>query len=202
MYKIILNLLIIFIIYNINYINANDSININNLKKIPILNEGRIKPLDTFAKKNFLKINKNYEYKNLDSIYWLSELIFIPNKAYEKEIFKINKNLIKILNLKKKNYFSFNELFEALNQKTKQINKLYKLNYYNLSKSQKKLLNLHKKILNYLNISQSLSMINYKFDLNKELIEKLNLKKKSKFCYLDILKKKEILLNNIKIISK
>ncbi|QQG46981.1 MAG: cytochrome c biogenesis protein CcsA [Candidatus Azosocius agrarius] len=200
MYKIILKIIIINIILSISYVNA--TINTNNLKKIPIFHEGRIKPLDTFSKISLINIHKNYTYKHLNSTTWFSKIIFNPYEAYKDDIFFINNDLIKLLKLSKKNFYSFFEIFEILNKNIIQINKLYKINPEKLNKLQKKLLNLHKKILIYLNISQSLSMITYKININESLLKILNLKNKKYFCYIDILKKKDILSDILKKISK
>jgi hypothetical protein len=182
-------------------INAKEEINTNNMKYLPILHEGRIKPLDTFSKSNLMNIHEKYTYKNINSINWLSEVIFNPYKSYEKEIFFINENLKKILHLNKKQYYSFFEAFEIINKNINQINKLYKININNLTETQTSLINLHQKIMNYLNISQSLSMITYKFNIDQSIINILNLKNKKNFCYIDILEKKNELSYILKNIS-
>lgn len=90
--------------------------NLDEFSKIAILEEGRIKPLDSFARNFLLKIYGKDHYKKQSAIGFFAELIFEPSKSINKKIFLINNpELIESLGLKVNNsrYYSFGELNTA-----------------------------------------------------------------------------------------
>ena len=61
-----------------------------NFKAIPVLHEGRIKPLDTYARNLLLQFSGRDHYEHTDAIAWLAELLFTPEKTVNDKIFLIN----------------------------------------------------------------------------------------------------------------
>jgi len=169
---------------------------------LPILHEGRIKPLDTFAKtilQSFSGSEKIIsEGVELNSLEWLTKLIFNPQKSYSDNIFKIrNNDVLNTLKLsnKPKSLYNYSELFNSFKKHTTLISALQKKEYINRTKIQNKIINIYNKISIYHEISCSLSMI---LPLNFSSKIDLELKK--------IFKKKIInyvnLINNLNKIKK
>lgn len=93
--------------------------------KLPILFDGKIKPLNSFSKSLFQELdlnNKNYSHTEL-----LADLLFDFESFSKLDIFKIkNKNIINNLDLhyKKNNQYSINELMHSIKKKL-QYDKLF-----------------------------------------------------------------------------
>ncbi len=70
-------------------------------KSIPVLHEGRIKPLDTFARNLLLQFSGRENCGRTEASAWLAKLLFAPVKTMEDKIFLINDpNLAVALNIK------------------------------------------------------------------------------------------------------
>jgi len=59
-------------------------------KKIAILEEGRIKPLDTYARNLLLRFSGRKSFQHKPAIRWLARLLFAPDTTREDKIFLIN----------------------------------------------------------------------------------------------------------------
>jgi ABC-type transport system involved in cytochrome c biogenesis permease subunit len=80
---------------------------------IIILDNGRLKPLDTYARKNLLKFSGRRRYKGMSAIQWLGRVMFVPLSAANDKVFLINNpevaDAIGIAPEKRRRY-CFNEL--------------------------------------------------------------------------------------------
>ncbi len=103
-----------------------------NFLHIPIQEEGRIKPLDSFARNQLLKIygkNKltiydqnNKKYK-ISAINWLYSVLKQEPSSLNQNIFKIeNPTVVNALNLEitQNLTYSFNQINDGLNQENNQ----------------------------------------------------------------------------------
>ncbi len=88
------------------------------MMRLPVLEGGRIKPLDTVARSNLLVLSQRQSYKNpegesVDASEWLAELLLDPGKAVDRPVFRIDHpdlvGLIGFQNEERK-YFSFAEI--------------------------------------------------------------------------------------------
>ena len=102
-------------------------------KHIPIQEEGRIKPLDSFARNQLLRFNgktsltihQNNEKLKLDAIDWLMSILTQDPSSLEIPIFKIeNPDLVDVikLNWREKYTYSYNEINDGLNYVDDKIN--------------------------------------------------------------------------------
>ena len=102
-------------------------------KHIPIQEEGRIKPLDSFARNQLLRFNgktsltiyQNNEKLKLDAIDWLMSILTQDPSSFEVPIFKIeNPALVDAikLNWREKSTYSYNEINDGLNYVDDKIN--------------------------------------------------------------------------------
>ena len=66
------------------------SFNLNEFKKIVILEDGRKKPIDTFAQNTLKQLSGRSKLDKQSAIIWLSRLIFTPENSYDDKVFLIN----------------------------------------------------------------------------------------------------------------
>lgn len=59
-------------------------------KRLPVLDNGRIKPLDTFARSTLVQFSGKSTFNKRPAIEWLAGVIFDPTKATRDQIFLIN----------------------------------------------------------------------------------------------------------------
>ena len=102
-------------------------------KHLPIQEQGRIKPLDSFARNQLLKFygktsltiyEENQKFK-IDAINWLIPILIQDINSLNVPIFKIqNPDVVDALNLKwrEKSTFTYNEINDGLNYKDGTIN--------------------------------------------------------------------------------
>lgn len=63
---------------------------LDDFKQIPILDNGRLKPLDTFARNVLTGFSGHDHYQNESAIQWLAALLFHPANTVDDRIFLIN----------------------------------------------------------------------------------------------------------------
>lgn len=64
--------------------------NFTNFKKIPVLDNGRLKPLDTFARSLLTQFSGKDHYEKQEASAWLASLFFNPRLTVHDKIFLIN----------------------------------------------------------------------------------------------------------------
>ena len=87
------------------------------LKSIAILDNGRVKPLDTYAENILLRFSGRRDFERKDAIAWLAKLIFAPETTKDDKIFLINHpDIPESLGLKieKRRRYSFAQLEPSL----------------------------------------------------------------------------------------
>jgi len=62
----------------------------SNFKKIPVLDNGRLKPLDTFARSLLTQFSGKDHYEKQEASSWLASLFFNPDSTQNDKIFLIN----------------------------------------------------------------------------------------------------------------
>lgn len=176
---------------------------------IPILNDGRIKPLLSFAQTFSYEIygeKKNYH----ESIIWLMDVLFDKNKIYNQKIFKINNKDLLInlgLSVNKNFLYSLNELTNAIEKRFDLIKLLNSSTQQNLTKSQKELLSIYFKIAFILEINSITLFIipdiylNFKLHISQyDLLKYLKLRDKSNELKININKKFSVKHDHIYLI--
>jgi ABC-type transport system involved in cytochrome c biogenesis permease subunit len=137
-------------------------ISFDSFAKLPILQDGRIKPLDSFARVELLKFSKKDTIDNQPAIAWLASTLFDPGTAPDQKIFLIaNANTRHILGLeeRKKPLYSFAELSSGLEKTTAMIGDFMAIPPKQQNADQKDLLSIHENALEYTLILRSFSSI-------------------------------------------
>ena len=162
---------------------------LSSLAKIPILHEGRIKPLDTFAEVNLLLCYGRRSLPDKSAMEWLAELIMNPLSAYKQEIFTIkNPDVVSSLDLPRRagGHYSFLEVIGALKNMGQTIEALHQLDKEERSPTQNQLVNLYFTVLQYFEISRSLALVLPEFVVSESLAKSLNLKQGGTYTYLQL----------------
>lgn len=133
------------------------SLDYSSFRLISVLHEGRVKPLDSYAR---IKLREFSGHEH-GAVQWLSETLFDPASASAKPLFQIHSPNIKIL-LKldaEQKIFSFDELQAALQSEEKTITNLMKLPFETLTPEQKELLQLQDHVAGYGKLLRSFSAV-------------------------------------------
>jgi len=148
---------------------------------IPVLHEGRIKPLDSFARV-FLK--KMYGDKSLPdeaAISWLAQAMFDPQDAMQEPIFVVRvPEVVSILSLPKRTYavYSFSEMAAVMGGQEQLIKGLLAKDKKALTADDQELIRLYMNVSDFAEIAGAFSLL-LPFPDNPDL------------TYLDTLKSKE-----------
>ncbi len=126
--------------------------------KIPILDQGRIKPLDTFARSYLERFLGKDSLHEMEAIEWLAEVLFQPEQSYQRLIFNIpNPAVVTALQLERrqKHHYSFQELSTAAMRNFNTLHPLFMKPHEELSLPQQQLLNLYSKMRIFADLSRS-----------------------------------------------
>ena len=120
------------------------------LSSLPILHEGRVKPLISFAESSLVSLCGKKYIDNLTPVEWLLELFFIKKEAHDRKIFFVD-DFDLLLNIDVKpnhrNMYSLNDLAQPLIKNIYLIKTIDNIDYSLRTRSQKALLKLYSKIL-------------------------------------------------------
>ncbi len=84
------NILLILILVCSSLTVSAKQLNLNEFKKIIIVEQGRLKPLDTYAKNLALRFSGRSKVNGKQAISWLAAMLFDPEQTYDTKIFLIN----------------------------------------------------------------------------------------------------------------
>ncbi|MGO8764090.1 MAG: cytochrome c biogenesis protein [Limisphaerales bacterium] len=117
-----------------SYQPAEDGFHTREFGKLPVLDDGRIQPFDSFARNSLLQIHarqtveveKDGQKQSLSATEWLMETMMKPEEANEGKVFRIdNGEVLALLKLpENQKYCSFNELEPSVNEIEKQADRI------------------------------------------------------------------------------
>ncbi|MBF0432522.1 MAG: cytochrome c biogenesis protein CcsA [Fibrobacteria bacterium] len=154
--KSILVLISLIISIACNEVEASPITNYDNFSKIIILENGRKKPLDTYARNLLLEFSGRASFNKKPAIQWLAKMFFLPEETQDDKIFMVNEMQViqaMDLNLETSRKFSYNQLKDGLGKLRELSEKIYKINEKERSLVQKELLRLSHSINNYMNLA-------------------------------------------------
>lgn len=125
---------------------------------LPILHDGRIKPLDSFARIH----KKLFSGQESGAMDWLLQTLFDPGAALTNPVFRVKDAEVQtLLNLpaRKPPLYSFAELSPALDQQAQTIEALLKQQPGQVTKAQQALIDLHIHKILFSQILRSMSLI-------------------------------------------
>ncbi len=136
--------------------------NFTDFARVPILDQGRVKPLDTFSRTYLEIISGRDKLPDMVAIEWMAELIFDPDSAYKRDIFNIpNPKVVDALELdqRKGHRYSYHEVTIAFYQHSKTLNSLFTMAEEDMILPQKQLLEVFTKTQMFAELSRSLSLL-------------------------------------------
>ena len=128
------------------------------VRDIPLQDEGRIKPLDTFAQNHLLAFygKRSIKEMNLSATDWILNLILDPQNGKEQKIFNIrNPEVVSSIYLdwSTEHKYSFNEILPGLSNQAVLINMINQKPDANRSVFEKQLLELNNNAMRFEEIS-------------------------------------------------
>lgn len=165
--------------------------------RIPILDEGRVKPLDSFARTQLEIIYGRDSLPDMSAIEWLAEVILNPNAAYERDIFNIaNPQVVSALGLPQKDRrrYSYKDITIALYSNANTWKPLISMPAEKMSQPQRHLLEMFTKTQIFGELSRSLSLLFPDFKIfNAELAEAFGAEEGSFISFFEIRNKKSFI---------
>ncbi len=169
-------------------------LDVSALAKVPIQHEGRIKPLDTFARVHLLYFYGSRSLPDASALEWLVEVLMDPARADERPLFNINNpDVLTALNLESRtgNKFSFNEAAQAVQSVYTMITELHKKKSEELTPAQTQLTELHLKLMRYAEIRASLSLLRPDFIIQTDrLAGELKLQPRTRLPFMIVQRKR------------
>ena len=128
------------------------------VRDIPLQDEGRIKPLDTFARNHLLAFygKRSIKEMNLSATDWILNLILDPQNGKEQKIFNIrNPEVVSSIYLdwSTEHKYSFNEILPGLSNQAVLINMINQQPNANRTVFEKQLLELNNKAMRFEELS-------------------------------------------------
>lgn len=171
----------------------------NDFSRIPVQHEGRIKPLDSFARDLLRLIAGHESLDGMNADEWLAESLFDPAQALQRPIFRLLKPNVIGLENRESRYYSYAEIAPALEERAGVIRKLAQSDEKNLSEDQREMLRIHDAALVYMQLLRSFSLL---LPLNVEPPAFLKISPEKAFTLEEYRKHQKILEDRLKKIIK
>ena len=180
-------------------------------KDLPVLQSGRIKPLDSFSRNHLLQFYGKKQFKSNDDIYnnvsasdWLFEIFTNPEKELDRKIFNIrNPEVATSLGLDKNDFhkYSFKEIIEGFQNNQELLESLKTKDEINQTLVDKQIIEVYQNILSYDEITHGvycfLPLINISNSVNREFMGINDDKSLSYSFFMRNIEKFKVLLQNL-----
>lgn len=152
-----------FIILSDSSAQAQDtSLHMSDFRMIPVLHEGRLKPLESFARIELHKFSGRTRLGDMDASHWLAEVLFDPAQAAERPVFIIRQRELRELLLLTKttgDLYPFSTLTQAMAPQAERLQTLLQIPPAQLESRQKALVELHHNLSAYMQLMRSFSLV-------------------------------------------
>ena len=179
---------------------------LDNLKKIPILENGRIKPLDTFAQNILKQFSGQSKFNGQRAIQWLARVLFNPQQSRDDKVFLItNPEVLDSIGIiregKARDRYSFAQLSNGIRKLRQLAIKASGIEDKKRKFIEREIISLDNKVYFYRELLNSLSLFlpHPDFVITKtELKEVLGLPDSmEKFSFFDLIVKREKIIQLI-----
>ena len=171
-------------------------------KNIPIQEQGRIKPLDTYARNQALVFygKRKIKHEEISAIDWMIDLFIYPEKGLEQKIFNIRSpDIVNALDLEWTNNFhkySYSEIFPGIQNQLPLISNIFDKKEEDRDLFENQLVELYQNIMKYRQIASSLSCLLPMFTVyDPETAEKLHIEPGQFTSYAHIMSHRGSLFN-------
>ncbi len=173
--------------------------------KLPIQHDGRIKPMESFARHLNTRLSHPPVLKNIDANTFLASAFFNPADTTVINLFEIRNRTVKsILNLDEDIvYFSLSDVIPALQLKRELLQTLFEKNAQTWSKEEQDLVSLYNNAALLKSVITSLHiLLPLKIDLPEDVRNQLNIPLEDTENYLVFQKHEERFRDYIQTVSK
>ena len=171
-------------------------------KNIPIQEQGRIKPLDTYARNQALAFygKRKIKHEEISAIDWMIDLFIYPEKGLEQKIFNIRSpDIVNALDVEWTNNFhkySYSEIFPGIQNQLPLISSIFDKKEEDRDLFDNQLVELYQNIMKYRQIASSLSCLLPMFTVyDPETAEKLHIEPGQFTSYAHIMSHRGSLFN-------
>lgn len=176
------------------------AVSLKAFQEIPVLSEGRIKPLDTYARALLLQFSGRSSFARKPAVEWLGKVLFAPALTYDDKVFLINNPEVAAalkIEPESKRRYSFSQLDPGLEKLEELAILADKIEEKNRSVVEREILRLYQNLIMYVRHTEVLSFAfpSSEFQItDKEIIRQLNLPARQEvFSFYDIASKADIL---------
>ena len=166
------------------------------LAAMPVLHDGRLKPLDSLARAYLLMLNGKQKVEGLSAMEWLTELLFDDSQAFQRRCFNIsNPDVVNLMGLEwtPKHRFNFHEVSEGLRKNEKLLRELFNKDRKLMTLVQRKLFDVYSHHARYFELSRSFSLIKPNIEIRSDrLAAKLGLEAGKSYTYMELLRFRKI----------
>ena len=149
---------------------AQEPLDMRHFKTLPLQNEGRIQPLESFAKAQLKSLSGGASIQDLSALEWLAETLFNPQAAAQRPVIDISNNaVLQQMELDKRGLYSLTDLQARLRDTQQHVITLLQKDPESLSEDENALIALHDRAAGYGKLLRSFSGI---LPLQIELPEK------------------------------
>ncbi|MGB4108089.1 MAG: cytochrome c biogenesis protein CcsA [Alphaproteobacteria bacterium] len=140
---------------------AAEKLSYNKFSLLPVLHEGRVKPLDSFARITLREFSGHETIQGRSAVEWLAETFFDPGEAAEIPVFEIvNPAMREHLGLEKdRSLFSFSELAPGMAAHAAESQRLQNADPASLTSEQLDFLRIHRDVALYGELLRSFSAV-------------------------------------------
>ncbi|OGW95682.1 MAG: hypothetical protein A2Z81_03195 [Omnitrophica WOR_2 bacterium GWA2_45_18] len=173
---------------------------LDSFQKLPVLDEGRIKPLDTYARNLLLQFSGKTTVRREPAVDWTARLLLAPTTTLEDKVFLINHpDILTVLGIsaEKKRRYSFSRIEPGLTKLEALARAAARIKEEQRTIVDKEMLRLYNALALYVKLSQvfSFAFPDADFQIDRpETLARLQLPQgKKMFSFLDIALKADIL---------
>lgn len=134
----------------------------HSLARIPVLHEGRIKPLDTVARIMLQQFHGSDSFGNASAITWMAELLFDPETAMNQPVFCVPSPSVRAmieLPQEASHCYSYRVLSKQLETRKNQITQIAAKSNDTLSASEKAIWQLYEDVADFSQLAGSFSLL-------------------------------------------
>lgn len=127
-------------------------------KRVAVLDQGRIKPLDTYARNLMKRFSGGADFAQRPAIEWLAKLLFAPETTREDKVFRIkNPRLLNILGLhaSRRQRYSFSEIEPNLEKLTALAESAKAIHESNRNELGTEIIRLYQNVAQYTDLANS-----------------------------------------------
>ena len=173
---------------------------LDHLSKLAVMEEGRVKPLDTFARNILKQFSGQSKFEKEPAIHWLARLLFTPRDSYDDKVFLVtNPEALDSIGVKRvgkaRNRYSFSQLRQGQSKLRDLAINASKIDKNQRSFIENEIIALFNKIYVYRQLMAGFDFLLPHPDFsieNSETRKYLELPEKKKYLsYFDLLEKKD-----------